>query len=67
MTFRSVGQLGRDAQLALATDFHAGYTLIPSLDDVALPDREIEGLMRVDRTVELLARGKATRCSAPFT
>ena len=54
----AVGQFGRDAQLALAADFHAGDTFVPSLDDVALAQREVVGLVRVDGAVELLAGGE---------
>ena len=58
MAVCSIGQFRGDAQLALAPDLHSGYPFVPSLDDFAVTDRKVEGLVRVDRAIELLARGE---------
>src|SRR6185369_1068759 len=52
---RAVAELGRDGELALAADLHAGHALVPALDDVALAEREHERLAAVLARVELAA------------
>src|SRR6266849_865604 len=51
----AVAQRGRDDQGALAADFHGGDAFVPAGDDLALPDRKLERLIAIDRTVEFLA------------
>src|SRR5437660_9217203 len=40
VSLRSVAQIWRDAQLALAANFHSGYAFFPSFDHVAFADGE---------------------------
>ena len=54
----AVSQLRRNAQLPLAADLHSGDPFVPSLDDLPSPRVKFVGLVRVDRTVELLAGGQ---------
>src|SRR5258706_6616362 len=51
----AVAQRRRDDQGTLAADFHGGDAFVPASDDLALPDRKLERLIRIHRTVELLA------------
>src|SRR5260370_41252917 len=54
-TAGAVAQRGRNDQGALAADFHGGDAFVPAGDDLALPDRKLERLIAIDRTVEFLA------------
>src|SRR5687768_1274151 len=49
---RAVAELRRDGELALAADLHAGDAFVPSLDHVALPEREDKRLAAVKTRVE---------------
>src|SRR3954468_14515491 len=51
----AVGEFGREQEQSLAADPHRGDALVPTLDDLALAECELEGLIPVVRTVELLA------------
>src|SRR6516165_12447868 len=51
----SVGKIGRNAQLAFASDLHARHTLVPSFDHIAMTENELKGVPGSDRAVELLA------------
>src|SRR5262249_29530841 len=51
----AVAQVRRNNEGALAADMHGSDAFIPALDDLALADREGEGLVPVERAVELLA------------
>src|SRR4051812_41463756 len=51
-----VGEVGRDGQHPPAPHAHPGHALVPARDDHALAEVELEGLARVPRGVELLAR-----------
>src|SRR3954447_17750281 len=51
-----VGEVGRDRQHPPAPHAHPGHALVPTRDDHALAEVELEGLARVPRGVELLAR-----------
>src|SRR5207302_9887286 len=57
----AVGELARDRELALAAHLHARDALVPALDDPALAEGELEGLLPVDRAVELLPVGEPAR------
>src|SRR5690606_5541116 len=50
----AVRHVPRDRELALSADLHARQTFVPALDDLALPDRELERLIAIARAVELL-------------
>jgi hypothetical protein len=65
--FENQGSIGRDGVASTAltvsilwcelefgflTDCHGGDTHVPALDDLALPDRELEGLLVVERLIE---------------
>src|SRR3989338_2554923 len=52
---RSITQVRGDNQRALPANLHACHTLIPALDDASPPERKIERLGGVARTVELPA------------
>src|SRR3954468_3171042 len=52
---RAVAELGRDRQLALAADLHAGHAFVPAADHVPLAEREHERLAAVLARVELAA------------
>src|SRR5208282_5839263 len=58
ITLFSVGQVWRDAELALASDLHAGYTFVPTLDDLAGTQLELKRTAGADRAVEFLAVGE---------
>ncbi len=58
ITLGSVGQVWRNAQLALATYLHAGDTFVPALDDLAGAQHELKRFAGPDRAVELLAVGE---------
>src|ERR1019366_2610941 len=58
ITLFSVGQVWRNAELALASDLHAGYTFVPALDDLAGSELELKRFAGPDRAVELLAVGE---------
>src|SRR5713101_5873113 len=51
----AVAERRRDDQGALAADLHGGDAFIPAGDHLALPDRKLERLIAIHRTVELLA------------
>src|SRR4051812_21594111 len=51
----AIAEIGRDDQGALAADFHAGDTLVPTLDHLMAAERERKRLAAVERAVELLA------------
>src|SRR5688572_32148074 len=46
---RAVAEVGRDHELALAADLHAGDALVPALDDLAGAELEVERLVAVAR------------------
>src|SRR3954469_7709475 len=52
---RAVAELGRDRQLALAADLHAGHAFVPAADHVPLAEREHERLPAVLARIELAA------------
>src|SRR2546427_2688409 len=52
---RSVTELGRNAQLALAPDFHSRYAFIPAFDHLARAELKHKGLAAIDGAIELLA------------
>src|SRR5512133_478644 len=52
----AVGQVRRDRDAPPAADLHAGHALVPSGDDLALAELELEGVAAVPRGVELVAR-----------
>lgn len=58
MTGFAVGQFRRDAQLPFAAHLHSGHAFIPSLDDFAVTQCELVGLIGIDGAVEFLARGE---------
>src|SRR5216684_2209289 len=58
ITTLPVGEVRRNAQLALASDLHASDPFVPSLDDLAGAQHEIKGFAGADRAVELLAVGE---------
>src|ERR1019366_6569794 len=58
ITLFSVGQVWRNAELTLAPDFHASYTFVPALDDLAASELELKRFAGPDRAVELLAVGQ---------
>src|SRR6185436_6618974 len=49
---RAVAERGRDGELALAADLHAGDAFVPAPDDVALAEREDERLAAVLARIE---------------
>src|SRR5205085_6729800 len=53
---RAVAQVGRNGELALAADFHAGDALFPAADHFAAPEREHERLAAILARVEFAAR-----------
>src|SRR4051794_37395540 len=54
---RTVAEIGRDRQGALAADLHAGDALVPALDHLVRPEAERERLAAIDRAVEFFALG----------
>src|SRR3978361_1388004 len=52
---RTVAQLRRNDQGALAAHFHGGYALVPAADALPVTDRKFERRVAVDRRVEFLA------------
>ena len=53
----AIRPVGLDGELALLSWAHVKETLVPALDDLALSDREAEGLAAAVRSVELGAVG----------
>src|SRR5205085_12462904 len=51
----AVAEIRRDGKAALAADLHPGDAAVPSGDDLAGAELELEGLVAVPRRVELLA------------
>jgi hypothetical protein len=51
----AVGLVGRDRELALAADFHAGDSIIPTLDNIAGSELERQRLATLTGAVELRA------------
>lgn len=43
----TVGVFGCELELGLLTDGHGGYTHVPALDDLALSNCELEGLLMI--------------------
>src|ERR1700674_338150 len=58
ITTLPVGQIWRNAQLALASDPHAGDAFVPALDDLARAQHEVKRMAGTNRAVELLAVGE---------
>src|SRR5947199_391245 len=54
----AVAEVGGDDEGALFADFHGGYAFIPSLDDLALAEEELEGVVAIAGAVELLSVGE---------
>src|SRR3954467_10501675 len=52
---RTVAEVGRNRQLALAADLHAGHAFVPAADHVPFSERENERLAAVLARIELAA------------
>src|SRR6202030_2031391 len=56
----AIAQVRRNAQLALAANFHSRHAFVPSFDDFAVAQHESERTPRVNRAIEFLASGEPT-------
>ena len=54
----SIGEVWRNAELALAAYLHPDDAFVPALDDLAATEQQLERLSGADGTIELLAIGE---------
>ena len=58
----AIAQIGRNGQPTAAAHLHAGDTTVPSFDDLACAQAEVEGLPTIPTCVELTAGAPGNAC-----